>query len=105
MNALSAPLAALIQMTRGLDPEANLATVDRAMGAAAARGVAMAFLHEMSPMLDRVRTRLGRPFNRKAASAWTSALQATRGKPRGRERECQEVSNSGVDGELNKNKQ
>ena len=76
MNALSAPLAALIQMTSGIDPEANLATVDRAMGEAAARGVAMAFLPEMSLLLDRDRARSGGHITREADSPWPSALQA-----------------------------
>ena len=76
MNALSAPLAALIQMTSGIDPEANLATVDRAMGEAAARGVAMAFLPEMSLLLDRDRARSDGHITREADSPWPSALQA-----------------------------
>src|SRR3546814_19083533 len=76
MNALSAPLAALIQMTSGIDPEANLATVDRAMGEAAARGVAMAFLPEMSLLLDRDRARSGGHITREADSPWPSAPQA-----------------------------
>ena len=32
-----APIAALIQMTSGIDPAANLATIDRAMADAAKR--------------------------------------------------------------------
>ena len=77
MNASSlAPLAALIQMTSGTDPDANLATIDRAMADAAARGAAMAFLPEMSLLLDRDRARSGRHIAREADSPWPSALQA-----------------------------
>ena len=42
MDTHPAPLAALIQMTSGIDPAANLQTIDRAMGEAAAGGAAMA---------------------------------------------------------------
>ncbi len=77
MNASSpAPLAALIQMTSGIDPEANLATIDRALAEAAAQGAAMAFLPEMSLLLDRDRDRSGQHITREADSPWPSALQA-----------------------------
>ena len=76
MNALSAPLAALIQMTSGIDPAANLATIDRALAEAAAQGAAMAFLPEMSLLLDRDRARSGGHITREADSPWPSALQA-----------------------------
>ena len=77
MNASSpAPLAALIQMTSGIDPDANLATIDRALAAAAAQGAAMAFLPEMSLLLDRDRTRSGGHIARETDSPWPSALQA-----------------------------
>lgn len=76
MNASSpVPLAALIQMTSGIDPDANLATIDRALAEAAARGAAMAFLPEMSLLLDRDRTRSGGHIAREAGSPWPSALQ------------------------------
>ena len=76
MNASSpVPLAALIQMTSGIDPDANLATTDRALAEAAARGAAMAFLPEMSLLLDRDRTRSGGHIAREADSPWPSALQ------------------------------
>ncbi len=76
MNASSpVPLAALIQMTSGIDPDANLATIDRALAEAAARGAAMAFLPEMSLLLDRDRTRSGGHIAREADSPWPSALQ------------------------------
>ena len=77
MNASPpAPLAALIQMTSGIDPAANLATIDRALAEAAAQGAAMAFLPEMSLLLDRDRARSGGHITREADSPWPSALQA-----------------------------
>ncbi|RYD44057.1 MAG: carbon-nitrogen hydrolase family protein [Sphingomonadales bacterium] len=72
----AAPLAALVQMTSGIDPVANLATIDRAMGEAAASGAAMAFLPEMSLLLDRDRARSGAHIAREAESPWPAALQA-----------------------------
>ena len=77
MNASPpAPLAALIQMTSGIDPAANLATIDRALAEAAAQGAAMAFLPEMSLLLDRDHARSGGHIAREADSPWPSALQA-----------------------------
>jgi len=76
MDTHPAPLAALIQMTSGIDPDANLATIDRAMAAAAAGGAAMAFLPEMSLLLDRDRARSGAHIAREADSPWPAALQA-----------------------------
>ena len=77
MDASSpAPLAALIQMTSGIDPDANLATIDRALAEAATHGAAMAFLPEMSLLLDRDRVRSGGHIVREADSRWPSALQA-----------------------------
>ena len=76
MNEQAAPLAALIQMTSGIDPDDNLAVIDRAMGEAAARGAAMAFLPEMSLLLDRDRARSGMHIAREADSPWPAALQA-----------------------------
>jgi predicted amidohydrolase len=74
--APAAPLAALVQMTSGIDPAVNLATIDRAMGEAAAHGAAMAFLPEMSLLLDRDRARSGAHITREADSSWPAALQA-----------------------------
>lgn len=71
----ASPLAALVQMTSGIDPAANLATIDRAMGEAAAHGAAMAFLPEMSLLLDRDRARSGAHMTREADSPWPAALQ------------------------------
>ena len=70
------PLAALVQMTSGIDPAANLATIDRALGEAAAGGTAMAFFPEMSLLLDRDRARSGVHMAREADSPWPAALQA-----------------------------
>jgi predicted amidohydrolase len=72
----SPPIAALVQMTSGTDPAANLATIDRALGEAAAHGAAMAFLPEMSLLLDRDRARSGAHIVREADSPWPAALQA-----------------------------
>ena len=70
-----APLAALVQMTSGIDPAANLAVIDRAMAEAAAHGAAMAFLPEMSLLLDRDRARSAAHIATEAASPWPQALQ------------------------------
>ncbi|SEH12181.1 Predicted amidohydrolase [Sphingopyxis sp. YR583] len=75
MTEKTVPLAALIQMTSGLDPDDNLAVIDRAMGEAAAQGATMAFLPEMSLLLDRDRARSGAHIAREADSPWPAALQ------------------------------
>lgn len=69
------PLAALVQMTSGIDPDANLATIDRAMAEAARHGAAMAFLPEMSLLLDRDRKRSAAHIMREGDSPWPAALQ------------------------------
>lgn len=71
----AAPLAALVQMTSGIDPAANLAMIDRAMAEAAGHGAAMAFLPEMSLLLDRDRARSAAHIKREAESPWPQALQ------------------------------
>lgn len=71
----SAPLAALVQMTSGIDPAVNLATIDRAVADAAGRGASMAFLPEMSLLLDRDRQRSAAHILREADSTWPAALQ------------------------------
>jgi predicted amidohydrolase len=63
-------------MTSGIDPDANLAAIDRAMAEAAAGGAAMVFLPEMSLLLDRDRARSGAHIAREADSPWPAALQA-----------------------------
>jgi deaminated glutathione amidase len=72
----SSTVAALVQMTSGIDPAANLAAIDRALGEAAASGAAMAFLPEMSVLLDRDRARGTAHIVREADSPWPAALQA-----------------------------
>ncbi len=71
----AAPVAALVQMTSGIDPAANLAMIDRALADAAAGGAAMAFFPEMSLLLDRDRARSAAHIAREADSAWPAALQ------------------------------
>lgn len=75
MDASPFPLAAIVQMTSGIDPAANLGTIDNAMAEAAKRGAAMVFLPEMSLLLDRDRQRSGAHITREADSAWPPALQ------------------------------
>ncbi|WP_338424971.1 carbon-nitrogen hydrolase family protein [Sphingopyxis kveilinensis] len=70
-----APLAALVQMTSGIDPAANLAVIDRAMAEAAAHGAAMVFLPEMSLLLDRDRARSATHIAAEAQSPWPQQLQ------------------------------
>jgi predicted amidohydrolase len=69
------PIAALVQMTSGFDPDANLRTIERAVADAAARGAAMVFLPEMSLLLDRDRDRSSAHIAREADSPWPAALQ------------------------------
>jgi predicted amidohydrolase len=75
METAPAPLAALVQMTSGIDPAVNLATIDRALAEAAAKGAAMAFLPEMSLLLDRDRQRSAMHIVREEDSPWPAALQ------------------------------
>lgn len=75
METPPAPLAALVQMTSGIDPDANLAVIDRALAAAAAQGAAMAFLPEMSLLLDRDRQRSAGHIVREDECPWSAALQ------------------------------
>ena len=76
METAPAPLAALVQMTSGIDPAVNLETIDRALADAAGRGAAMAFLPEMSLLLDRDRQRSAAYIARETDSDWPAALQA-----------------------------
>ncbi|SKB83531.1 carbon-nitrogen hydrolase family protein [Sphingopyxis flava] len=66
---------ALVQMTSGIDPDANLALIDRALAKAASGGAVMAFLPEMSILLDRDRGRSAAHITREAESRWPEALQ------------------------------
>jgi len=71
----SLPRAALIQMTSSIDPDANLAAMDAALGEAAADGAVMAFFPEMSLLLDRDRSRSAAHIVREADSPWPARLQ------------------------------
>src|SRR3546814_8530287 len=71
----SPPRAALVQMTSGIDPEVNLATMDTALAEAAAGGAVMAFFPEMSLLLDRDRGRSAAHIVREADSPWPARLQ------------------------------
>lgn len=71
----SPPRAALVQMTSGIDPDANLAAMDAALAEAAAGGAAMAFFPEMSLLLDRDRGRSAAHIVREADSPWPARLQ------------------------------
>lgn len=51
------PRVAVLQMTSGIDPEANFLQIAEAMQAAAGEGAAMLFTPEMSLLLDRDRAR------------------------------------------------
>jgi deaminated glutathione amidase len=51
------PKIAVLQMTSGIDPEANFAVIAEAARAAAGEGAAMLFTPEMSLLLDRNRAR------------------------------------------------
>ncbi|OWQ95307.1 carbon-nitrogen hydrolase family protein [Sphingopyxis witflariensis] len=75
METPPAPLAALVQMTSGIDPDVNLAVIDRALADAAAQGAVMAFLPEMSLLLDRDRQRSAAHIVREGESPWPAALQ------------------------------
>lgn len=54
------PKIAVLQMCSGIDPEANLAVIERAARQAAAEGAEVLFTPEMSVLLDRNRERAGR---------------------------------------------
>lgn len=56
--------AALLQMTSGIDPAANAATIVAAIDEAAAGGAAMLFTPEMSGLLDRKRDRAAAQIRR-----------------------------------------
>lgn len=74
-TAITAPRAALVQMTSHYDPARNLRTIDAAMGDAAAAGAAMALLPEMSLLLDRDRPRSATHIPKEAESMGLIALQ------------------------------
>ncbi|MEP0391435.1 MAG: carbon-nitrogen hydrolase family protein [Erythrobacter sp.] len=53
------PKIAVLQMTSGIDPEANFAVIANAAEEAAAKGAKVLFTPEMAPLLDRDRKRAG----------------------------------------------
>lgn len=57
---------AVLQMTAGIDPGANAATIERAVAEAKAGGARMLFTPEMSGMLDRDRARATRSISSEA---------------------------------------
>ena len=59
---------ALLQMTSGIDPDANASTIAGAIGDAARGGAAMLFTPEMSGLIDRDRERAARHIVREAES-------------------------------------
>ena len=69
------PKIALLQMTSGVDPEANAATLEHAVTKAAAEGAEMLFTPEMSGLLDRDRKRAAESI---VAEQETAALARVR---------------------------
>jgi predicted amidohydrolase len=70
---------ALLQMTSGIDPAANAATLEQAIVDAAAGGAQMVFTPEMSGLIDRDRQRAATAIVREEADV---ALAAARGAAR-----------------------
>lgn len=68
------PKIAVLQMTSGIDPEANLALIEDAARKAAKHEAAVLFTPEMSVLLDRDRARAGRWINAGEAEEAASLL-------------------------------
>lgn len=66
---------AVVQMTSGIDPAANAATLSAAVAEGARGGAAMIFAPEMSAMIDRNRKRAGQHVVSEAASPFVAAMQ------------------------------
>jgi predicted amidohydrolase len=66
---------ALLQMTSGIDPAANAATLVRAVADAAADGAAMLFTPEMSGLLDRDRKRAAQNIRAEARDPVLAAVR------------------------------
>ena len=66
---------AVLQMTSGIDPAANAATLVQAVGGAAMGGATMLFTPEMSTMIDRDRARAAPHVVAEADSAVLAALR------------------------------
>ena len=67
---------ALLQMTSGIDPRANAATLSDAVRDAAAQGAAMVFAPEMAAMVDRDRSRAARHVLDETNSPYVAAACA-----------------------------
>jgi predicted amidohydrolase len=69
------PRAAVLQMTSGIDPQANAATLVSAIEQAAAGGAAMLFTPEMSGLLDRDRSRAAEKIVAEGENAVLAAVR------------------------------
>ncbi len=67
---------AVVQMTSGIDPVANAATLTAAVAQAAAGSAAMVFAPEMAAMIDRDRPRANAHIVPESASSFVAALQS-----------------------------
>ncbi len=67
---------AMLQMTSGIDPAANAATLTAGAREAAAGGAAMLFLPEMSALLDRDRARAATHIVRETDSPFIATARA-----------------------------
>lgn len=74
------PKIAVLQMTSGIDPEANLAAITRAAQKASADNAAVLFTPEMSVLLDRDRQRAGRWITEDWRQAFEDELNITSAK-------------------------
>ncbi len=69
------PKIALLQMTSGIDPDANTRTLVEAIGQAAEQGATMLFTPEMSGLLDRDRKRAAAEVTTEARSPVLAAVR------------------------------
>ena len=69
------PKIALLQMTSGIDPDANTRTLVEAIGQAAEQGATMLFTPEMSGLLDRDRKRAAAAVTTEARSPVLAAVR------------------------------
>ena len=68
------PRIAVLQMTSGIDPEANFAAIESGAKEARAGGAEMLFAPEMALLLDRNRERAGQHIDSDAARTWPQRL-------------------------------
>ncbi|NVD43856.1 carbon-nitrogen hydrolase family protein [Qipengyuania atrilutea] len=68
------PRIAVLQMTSGIDPDANFQTISNAAREACEGGAEMLFAPEMALLLDRNRERAGRHIDSDAAQEWPERL-------------------------------